>query len=177
MRVLFERLAGFEDRMALAGSHDRSALFPFVADFGAPRQVAQASVTIFVQLRVANFLIHAPNIFTPISFRRIFRVAYGELLHKPLHTWKRTSSVNESLPSHLGTQAAGSDRDETSAGEHRIERQRPVDRDIGSLLGDHRDEGSPHHEEMKEMSPAPRRPGSSASTDPRPSAPDFPRGS
>ena len=41
-----------------------------------------ASVTIFVQLRVANFLVHAANIFARFSVRWIFRVAYGELLHK-----------------------------------------------------------------------------------------------
>lgn len=86
MRVLFERLAGLENRMALAGSHNRGVPFPLVPDFGTPRQIAQAGVTIFVELRVLNFLVHAPKLCNAFSFRGIFRVAYGELLQYTLFT-------------------------------------------------------------------------------------------
>jgi len=78
--VVLERLALIEDRMTFARAHYCGSRLPLPIHLHPPREIAQARVMIFVELRVANFLSHDKKIFPEFWRRWIFRVAYGELL-------------------------------------------------------------------------------------------------
>ena len=47
-----------EDGMTLARSDNRGSRFPFAIHLHPPREIPQASVMIFVELRVADFVGH-----------------------------------------------------------------------------------------------------------------------
>ena len=78
--VLLEGFPLVEDGMTFARPHHRRSRLPLAIHLHPPREIAQASVMIFVELRVANFFSHEKKIRAAFPRRWIFRVAYGELL-------------------------------------------------------------------------------------------------
>ena len=66
--------------MTFARPHHRGSRLPFAIHLFPPREIAQASVMIFIELRVTNFVSHIKRILSRFLRRWIFRVPYGELL-------------------------------------------------------------------------------------------------